>query len=209
MLLAARLGTQRCMAQPAAVTELIQLCACLPLALSTACAQAACQPHLPLDALVARLREARLDALGTREETGSLRDAFSWSYRQLGPGAARMFRSLAAHPGPDISARAAAILAGLPLRQADEALAELIGASLLDQPGLNRFALHPLLRAYAAEQAAEPGGPDGRADRDEAQAAHRALGLDRPPRAWPRRCPGLHQARPPWPGQGPASFPGG
>ncbi len=152
-LLAARLGTQRCMAEPAAVTELVQLCGCLPLALSIACAQAACQPHLVLDVLVARLREARLDALGSKEEPGGLRAAFSSSYRQLGPGAARMFRSLAAHPGPDISARAAAILAGLPFRQAGEALAELTGASLLDQPGPNRFALHPLLRAYAAELA--------------------------------------------------------
>ena len=160
VLLARRLGTQRCRAEPAAVTELVQLCACLPLALSIACAQAACQPHLPLDALVARLREARLDALGTEEETGSLRAAFSWSYRQLSAGTARMFRLLGAHPGPDISARAAASLAGTPSGRTWQDLAELTGASLLTQPRPDRFALHPLLRAYA-EQA---GGPDGQAE---------------------------------------------
>jgi hypothetical protein len=37
---------------------------------------------------------------------------FSWSYRSLGTEAARLFRLLGLHPGPDISVPAAASLAG-------------------------------------------------------------------------------------------------
>ena len=130
-------------AEPAAVTELVQLCACLPLALSIACAPG----RMPAAPSAGRPGGAAARGPARRARRrggdGQPRAAFSWSYRQLGPGAARMFRSLAAHPGPDISARAAAILAGLPSRQAGEALAELTGASLLDQPGPNRFTSHP------------------------------------------------------------------
>ena len=204
VLLARRLGTQRCRAEPAAVTELVQLCACLPLALSIACAQAACQPHLPLDALVARLREARLDALGTEEETGSLRAAFSWSYRQLSAGTARMFRLLGAHPGPDISARAAASLAGTPSGRTWQDLAELTGASLLTQPRPDRFALHPLLRAYAEQAAAQTARP---------RRERRCSGCSTTtctPRARPRLCSGSSgTGPPPWPSRDPASLPSG
>ncbi len=43
-----------------------------------------------------------------------VRAVLSWSYDQLSPPAARMFRLLGLHPGPDISLSAAASLAGLP-----------------------------------------------------------------------------------------------
>ena len=49
-------------------------------------------------------RAGRLDALDTGDPAASVRAVFSWSYRQLSAGAARMFRLLGLHPGPDISA---------------------------------------------------------------------------------------------------------
>jgi tetratricopeptide (TPR) repeat protein len=67
--------------------------------------------------------------------------------------AARMFRLLGLHPGPDIAAPAAASLAGVGLPQARAALAELVGANLLTRDALDRFACHDLLRVYAAERA--------------------------------------------------------
>ena len=42
-----------------------------------------------------------------------MRAVFSWSYQQLTGEAARMFRLLGLHPGPDITVPAAASLAGL------------------------------------------------------------------------------------------------
>jgi tetratricopeptide (TPR) repeat protein len=63
-----------------------------------------------------------------------------------------MFRLLGLHPGPDISAAAAASLAGVTEPQARVALRDLTRASLLMEVAPGRFAFHDLLRAYAAEQ---------------------------------------------------------
>jgi tetratricopeptide (TPR) repeat protein len=167
-LLAARLGGDRLAADPAAAQELIGLCARLPLALAIAAARAATQPALPLADLAAELRDAggRLDALDVGDAAASVRAVFSWSYQQLDPAAARMFRLLGLHPGPAIAAPAAASLAGLPLRHARAALAGLTRAHLLAEQAPGRFTFHDLLRAYAAEQA--------QADEDDA-ARHTAV----------------------------------
>jgi tetratricopeptide (TPR) repeat protein len=137
------------------VTELIGLCARLPLALAITAARAAARPEHPLEALAAELRAAGgpLDALDAGEPTASVRAVFSWSYRQLSPAAARLFRLLGIHPGPDISAPAAASLAGVEPAQARHLLAELARAHLVAEHAIGRYAFHDLLRAYAAEQA--------------------------------------------------------
>ena len=156
-LLVGRLGAQRVMAEPAAATELAGLCAGLPLALSVAAARAAARPSFALSALAAELRsdEDRLDALGLAEDAdGNVREVLSWSYRQLSAPAARMFRLLGVHQGPDISAAAAASLAGTGVPQARRALAELSGAHLAAESVPDRFGFHDLLRAYASELAA-------------------------------------------------------
>jgi DNA-binding SARP family transcriptional activator/tetratricopeptide (TPR) repeat protein len=154
-LLVGRLGAQRVMAEPAAATELAGLCAGLPLALSVAAARAAARPSFTLSALAAELRsdEGRLDALGTEDAGGSVREVLSWSYRQLSGPAARMFRLLGVHQGPEISAAAAASLAGLSVPQARRALAELTSAHLVAESTPDRFGFHDLLRAYACELA--------------------------------------------------------
>ena len=99
---------------PAAVERDRRLCARLPLALAVAAARAAARPGFPLAALAAELRDAagRLDALDAGDPGASVRAVFSWSYRQLSGPAARMFRLLGLHPGPDITVPAAASLAG-------------------------------------------------------------------------------------------------
>jgi tetratricopeptide (TPR) repeat protein len=97
--------------------------------------------------------QRRLDLLDAGDPVTDVRAAFSWSCQRLGAAAGRMFRLLgAAHPGPDISAAAAASLAGVPLRQARRALAELTTARLLSEYPADRFSFHDLLREYAAEQ---------------------------------------------------------
>ncbi len=154
-LLARRLGAARVAAEPEAAGELIGLCARLPLALAIAAARAASHPSLPLAALAAELRntESRLDVLDAGDEAASARSVFSWSYRQLAAGPARMFRLLAMHPGPDISAPAAASLAGISLGQARKALTVLVRANLVQESTPGRFDFHDLLRAYATELA--------------------------------------------------------
>ena len=174
-LLARRLGQRRVAAEPAAVAELIGLCAGLPLALAIAASRPAAGapaagppaagpppaglPARPLAALAGELRAAagRLDALATGDGATDVRAVLSWSYRRLSDQGARLFRLLGVHPGPDISAPAAASLAAVPLAGARQALRELAGAHLVTEPSRGRFAVHDLLRAYAAEQAAAPG----------------------------------------------------
>jgi len=162
-LLARRLGPERVMAEPDAASELIRLCARLPLALAIAAGRAAARPALPLEAMVAELRgtPAWLDALATGDAATDVRTVFSWSCQQLSEPAARMFRLLGVHPGPDITIPAAASLAGISLSRAGEALRELARAHLITEDVAGRYAFHDLLRAYAAERARSQDGDSG------------------------------------------------
>jgi tetratricopeptide (TPR) repeat protein/transcriptional regulator with XRE-family HTH domain len=160
-LLARRLGPERLAAEPRVTEELITRCAGLPLALAIVAARAATNPDFPLQAIAAELRDNdhRLDAFTDDDPSGDIRAVFSWSVATLSPAAARMFRLLGLHPGPEISAAAAASLGGLPPPEVRPALAELTRAHLIVEPAPGRYTLHDLLRAYAAELAerTEPG----------------------------------------------------
>jgi tetratricopeptide (TPR) repeat protein len=63
-----------------------------------------------------------------------------------------MFRLLALHPGPDITAPAAASLTATDPPQATRQLRELTRGCLLTEHAPGRYTLHDLLRAYATEQ---------------------------------------------------------
>ncbi len=163
-LLAARLGPERLTADPAATAQLISLCARLPLALAITAARAAANPTIPLASFAAQMSSEhdRLDAFDIGDPTTSVRAVFSWSVSQLSTSAARLFRLLGLHPGPDFTATAAASLAALPTREAHHLLTELARASLIDEHVPGRYAFHDLLRAYAGEQAASGESPADR-----------------------------------------------
>jgi DNA-binding SARP family transcriptional activator len=154
-LLVGRVGEDRSAADSNAVSEIADVCARLPLALAVATARAADRPQMPVATLAAELRDvvSRLDALDTGDPAVSIRAVFSWSYRQLSPPTAQMFRLLGLHPGPDISAAAAASLAGIPPGQGRQVFGELVRAGLISENAPGRYTFHDLLRAYAAEQA--------------------------------------------------------
>ncbi|HCT80473.1 MAG TPA: hypothetical protein DGT23_28700 [Micromonosporaceae bacterium] len=160
-LLAARLGADRVNSDPAAVDEIIDLCARLPLALAIAAARAVKRPAMPLADIAADMRDTpgRLDPFHTADPGTDIRAVFSWSQRQLSPAAARMFRLLGLHPGPDISLAAASSLIGKPLNDTRLVLIELCEAHLITEHTHGRFTVHDLLRAHAAEQVhrIEPG----------------------------------------------------
>jgi tetratricopeptide (TPR) repeat protein/transcriptional regulator with XRE-family HTH domain len=155
-LLAQRLGTDRTVAEPTAVEEVIERCARLPLALAVVAARAAIQPWRPLASLAAELSHPhdRLDTLATDDVGTDARSVFSWSYKQLSWSAARLFRLLGVHSGPDVSVSAAASLAGIPRARVRPLLAELVRAQLVTERMPARYALHDLLHAYAGELAA-------------------------------------------------------
>ena len=79
----------------------------------------------------------------------------AWSVRHLDDEAARAFRLLGLHPGADFDTYAAAALTGTTLRQARWLLDRLARAHLIQPAGTGRYGMHDLLRAYAADQAAD------------------------------------------------------
>lgn len=150
------------------LTELADLCARLPLALRIAAERAASRPHLRLDDLIADLRDesALWDALSTGddEEAEAVRTVFAWSYRALPEQAARLFRLLGLHPGPEFGLRAAAALAAAPVPRTRQLLDSLVNAHLLEQISPDRYQFHDLLRAYATDQALHEEPPEARSD---------------------------------------------
>ncbi|MFC4533535.1 AfsR/SARP family transcriptional regulator [Sphaerisporangium dianthi] len=161
--LSLRLGADRVRAEPAAVREIAALCARLPIALAVASARALTNPGFSLAAIAAELRAAHgsLDAF-TGADGADVGAVFSCSYRALTPPAAKLFRLLALHPGPDVSASAAAALVGLPVRRTRPLLAELTRAHLLTEHVPGRYGGHDLLRAYAADRGQAEDSESGR-----------------------------------------------
>jgi tetratricopeptide (TPR) repeat protein len=71
----------------------------------------------------------------------------------LTPTAARLFRLLGLHPGPDVSTSAAASLAGDPPAGTQRLLTDLARGNLVTEHVPGRYAFHDLLRVYAANLA--------------------------------------------------------
>ncbi|MEH1123171.1 AfsR/SARP family transcriptional regulator [Micromonospora sp. CPCC 206061] len=163
-LLAGRLGAARVAAESAAVDGIVAACAGLPLALAIVAARAATNPGFPLSVFAGELADARgrLDALAGPDAATDLRAVFSGSYEALSPPAARLYRLLGLHPGPDLGLAAAASLAGLTAARTRRQLAELIAAHLIIEHTPGRYAFHDLVRVYAAELA---GGVDTEPER--------------------------------------------
>ncbi|MFI6262136.1 BTAD domain-containing putative transcriptional regulator [Micromonospora sp. NPDC051006] len=185
-LIARRVGAARLAGEPAAVGQIIESCGRLPLALAIVAARADTHPEFSLDALAGELRAGagRLDAFAVGDT--DVRAVFSWSYHGLTPTAARLFRLLAAHPGPDVTVAAAASLAALPVDEVRPGVRELAAAHLVVEHVPGRFALHDLLRAYGNELA---GADEVRTALPRAldHYLHTALAADR--LLWPHRDP--------------------
>jgi tetratricopeptide (TPR) repeat protein len=157
-LLRQSIGTERVDAEPDAAVQLAQQCAHLPLALRIAADRVVTRPGVTLRSLVEELADerGRLDVLAADDDqTTGLRAAFSWSYRALPPEAARVFRLLGLHAGPDISVPAVAALTGTTPAQVRGLLDVLTSAHLLEETARDRYRFHDLLRLYATERATE------------------------------------------------------
>jgi len=162
-LLAELLGTDRVDAEPAAVAELAGLCGYLPLALRVAAANLTTHPRRAVAHYTVRLRRDPLTALEVDgDRRSAVRATFDQSYANLPPEARRLFRLLGLVPGPDVTLPAAAAVAGLPEPQAAALLDRLAETHLVERSNPDRYALHDLLRRYAADHSI---AEDGAADR--------------------------------------------
>jgi tetratricopeptide (TPR) repeat protein len=150
------IGIDRVATEPDAVTELVSLCARLPLALRIAASKVAAHPHATVDEVVTELadRHNRLNLLsGDGDEHSAVRKVFDWSYQRLPAEQARLFRCLGLHPGPDLSLAAAAAAAELDTRATRLLLDGLMRGHLVEPASHSRYRVHDLLRAYAADLA--------------------------------------------------------
>jgi DNA-binding SARP family transcriptional activator/tetratricopeptide (TPR) repeat protein len=160
------IGPERAEAEPAAVRDVLGMCAGLPLAIRIAGARLAARRGWSVRTLADRLadQQRRIDELATGDL--AVRACFQVSFDALprlvpagGVDPAHVFRMLGVWPGPSIGLRAAAALVGEPEGPVAEALEVLVDAHLLESPAPDRYAFHDLLRAYAVERAhaGEPG----------------------------------------------------
>jgi tetratricopeptide (TPR) repeat protein len=135
----------------------------LPLALRVIAALLAADPARPLTAIATDLSSAgsRLDELQYGNK--AVRAAFDLSYQRLDAGHALMFRLFSVNPGPDISTRASAVLAGIDDTEARHTLESLARSHLIEPTSISgRWRMHDLVRLYSDQIGQTNGQPDAR-----------------------------------------------
>ncbi|MBC9822271.1 NB-ARC domain-containing protein [Terrabacter sp. MAHUQ-38] len=152
------LDALRCAAHPVPVDvrgaearQIVELVGRHPLALSLVGARVRSAPGWSMADHAERLSEARRAG---RLDVG-IEETLSLSYDRLPTGSRRLLRMMALHPGGDLDHYPAAALLDAALSDADEALSELVDASLVRRSPLGRFSLHDLVRTFASHRAHE------------------------------------------------------
>ncbi|MFD0412674.1 tetratricopeptide repeat protein [Streptomyces sp. NPDC127108] len=172
-------GAGRLPADASALTRTVAACGHHPLALQLLASQFRHRDSWSLDHLTDRLVQATdpLDEF----DSDAVASAFSLSYTELPPQAARLLRRLALHPGPDITLRAATALAAehtgaargaeqaapdppLETARTRKILDQLLDRNLVEEPVADRYRLHDLTRAFGLRMCT----------RDEPHSARRA-----------------------------------
>ncbi|WP_406356163.1 ATP-binding protein [Streptomyces sp. NBC_00658] len=135
-----------------ALAHLAQLCGGLPLAVRIIGNRLASRPGWSAVELAARMsdEERRLDQF----KAGDLKiaNAFGMSYDQLAESARRVFRRLAVVPGRDFDALLAAVVGGISIEDAWDALDELVDLGLLMDSTSGRYRFHDLVRLFARDR---------------------------------------------------------
>lgn len=143
------IGDERISEEDSAITELVKLCAGLPVALSICGARLAGSGR-SVSWLVELLSDeaARLGEI-EYEEGRSLQAVFDEGYAGLSEGAQLLHRRLGTFPGTSITPALAAAVLDVELGPALRLLDELRAACLVEEVGDRRFAYHDLLRIHA------------------------------------------------------------
>jgi tetratricopeptide (TPR) repeat protein len=154
------LGASRVAAEPEAASTIVRLCGYLPLAVRIAGARLAARETWRLAKLADRLvdERRRLDEL--RIGDLEVRASFGLSYQNLSPQHQRAFRLLGMLKMPDFTALSGALLLGSKITVAEDIIAHLFDACLLeivgdDHVGQTRYQFHDLLRVFARERLAQ------------------------------------------------------
>ncbi|HEX5495904.1 MAG TPA: NB-ARC domain-containing protein, partial [Mycobacteriales bacterium] len=157
-------GSHQANADPDAVREVARLCGGFPIAIRVAAAQIALRPRWTVRRLARELGSGNRLAAFSVEEDQPVRSALDLSYEVLTAPAARLYRLLCLHPGPDFGTGVVCAALDVSTDEGEDLVDELLRASVLTQGGNGRFRFHDLVRVHAR----------GRADSDETPAARRA-----------------------------------
>jgi tetratricopeptide (TPR) repeat protein len=170
-LLTRSVGADRVAGEPGPADRLVELCGYMPLAVSIAGARLATRPRRSIARAADDLADQR-SRLGKLSVEGdvSVAATFDLSYRELPAAAARSYRLLGLHPGPDFGHEVMAAAVGVPEETAEDLLDILVDASLLTEVGEDQYRFHDLLRLHARQRAE---AEEDAGDRD--SAVHRII----------------------------------
>jgi tetratricopeptide (TPR) repeat protein len=141
------LGTQRGADQASEITDVVRRLGYLPLAVRLAAALLQQHPSW----VVRNLLELDVSQVITVERIYDL------CYRDLGPREKRFFRLLAIHPGNEITAEAAAVLAATSRADAVHMLDALYYRHLIEELLPRRFKFHDLIKEFANREISHMG----------------------------------------------------
>ncbi|MCA9932406.1 MAG: tetratricopeptide repeat protein [Ardenticatenaceae bacterium] len=156
------LGPERAAAERPALSELADLLGHLPQAIDIAASRLAYEPGWSTADFLQRVRQRQRRLAELAYENQSIHLSFDASLHTLPPEQRpflqRFLRQISYFSGEDFSDEAATIAADLPIEKTQDLLRQLYSLSLLQrgrtvpagQP--SRYATHPLLRDYAAQQ---------------------------------------------------------
>ncbi|ADD39787.1 AfsR/SARP family transcriptional regulator [Stackebrandtia nassauensis] len=148
-------GTDRVAAEPEAVRRLLGWCGGMPLALRICAARLVARPRWSVASLADELADETRRLSELEVDDLAIRSSFAVGYRQLcedSASAARVFRLLGLHDGPDFTTRHVAALAELDEPDAERSLAELTATHLVEPAGPGRYRTHDLMRLFARER---------------------------------------------------------
>ncbi|GAA4731183.1 tetratricopeptide repeat protein [Phytohabitans rumicis] len=151
-------GDRRVADDPAAATDLVRACGGVPLALTVTAARLAIRPQWPIRRLLDELAHCRgrLSTLSIRADGDvSMTAAFEASYTGLPALAARCYRLLVLHPGPDFGPAVAAAALQLSGQETVQALTILVDAHLLDELPGDRYTYPNAVRDHAVLHASD------------------------------------------------------
>jgi tetratricopeptide (TPR) repeat protein len=126
----------------------------LPIALCVVAARLVSRPKWTVEKVAAELRDEqlRLARLSFSDDL-SVKAVFDVSYQALSPPAARLYRLLGLHPGPDFDAGVAAAALATSRPEAERLVDELLTANLLEEVDEDRCRFHELIRLHAIDVA--------------------------------------------------------
>jgi len=153
-LLATGAGEMRMAAEPAAADRIGDLCARLPVALRIAAAKLATRPHWTLERLAERLADPAKILGELRHDGQSVVPTLMRGYEVLSEGPRSLIRKIGFYGSTEVTARATAALADVPMDVAENMLEELAETHFMVTPqDGERFRCHELLLGFGADRA--------------------------------------------------------